>query len=492
MVQYFRNYIVRPSGSLSATSTIDSLSSSYICTANEGNILVPPPYSRAASPDPTSTNHGPEYSEISRSASQQGCSFGYYTYRPISAVFAVADDDMSSRHAHHSQTSHLANKNASNDQNAIETEMTTVSIAQKRQTKQLHTSDSVNFGNNVKNGDSRVANVADESSKTNVILLHGKQLPSSCCNLSSNGGRMQHDNKMIGFMNANSSDIDNLLNDNNDNVSAADIRSVVGSIDSLTNVNCNDIQFISHINDNNVNGNGVLVAHDDNYSNNSVHPSGVHRTSNVATAIDSPGAQLSQTQQFSEASPMMNVDVLKKYESIRSYLNSMTGSAVSSLANIDFPNSPPQATSPTGEIKELLEQIRQLQNESSPTALNEDASSQSNANDGFSSKYPCELTQCTAAELQPLTMQDGRSYAQRPSTLHQHMQQRKSARTKCFQMSATRSICSPISSNSWLGGFGRNHRRWASKSAPSTPDTGLLPDHSPLLNEHDEETEQST
>lgn len=50
MVHYFRNYIVRPVGSLSATSTVDSLSSSYICTVNEANTIVPPPYSRAASP----------------------------------------------------------------------------------------------------------------------------------------------------------------------------------------------------------------------------------------------------------------------------------------------------------------------------------------------------------------------------------------------------------------------------------------------------------
>uniref|UniRef100_T1H3G9 Uncharacterized protein n=1 Tax=Megaselia scalaris TaxID=36166 RepID=T1H3G9_MEGSC len=51
MVQYFRNYIVRPVGSLSAASTVDSLSSSFICNSNEANTLVPPPYSRAASPE---------------------------------------------------------------------------------------------------------------------------------------------------------------------------------------------------------------------------------------------------------------------------------------------------------------------------------------------------------------------------------------------------------------------------------------------------------
>ncbi|XP_046389703.1 uncharacterized protein LOC124158586 [Ischnura elegans] len=45
MVHFFRNYFVRPVGSLSATSTVDSLSSSFLCSAaNEANTLIPPPY----------------------------------------------------------------------------------------------------------------------------------------------------------------------------------------------------------------------------------------------------------------------------------------------------------------------------------------------------------------------------------------------------------------------------------------------------------------
>lgn len=62
---------------------------------------------------------------------------------------------------------------------------------------------------------------------------------------------------------------------------------------------------------------------------------------------------------FSEESPV-NADMLKKY-GLREFADSMSGSAVSSLTNFDYPTSPPQATTPTGEIRELLEQIRQLQ-----------------------------------------------------------------------------------------------------------------------------------
>lgn len=56
MVQYFRNYLVRPmtrslsrpmTSSLSHTSTVDSLSSSFLY--NEANTAVPPPYSCAGS-----------------------------------------------------------------------------------------------------------------------------------------------------------------------------------------------------------------------------------------------------------------------------------------------------------------------------------------------------------------------------------------------------------------------------------------------------------
>ncbi|XP_017775368.1 PREDICTED: uncharacterized protein LOC108561810 [Nicrophorus vespilloides] len=58
MVQYFRNFIVRPVGSLSATSTIDSLSSSFICNAsNEANTVIPPPYSCTGSLEEVNHHH---------------------------------------------------------------------------------------------------------------------------------------------------------------------------------------------------------------------------------------------------------------------------------------------------------------------------------------------------------------------------------------------------------------------------------------------------
>lgn len=44
----------------------------------------------------------------------------------------------------------------------------------------------------------------------------------------------------------------------------------------------------------------------------------------------------------------------------------MTGSDISSLANLGSPDSPPRATSPTLEMRELLDKIQQLPQQKSP------------------------------------------------------------------------------------------------------------------------------
>ncbi|XP_017852072.1 uncharacterized protein LOC108606461 isoform X2 [Drosophila busckii] len=92
MVQYFRNYIVRPAGSLSAASTVDSLSSSFICHANEANTLVPPPYSRAASPElgmHTLQLGATQYHGLPRSASQL-VETEYQPRQALQAHYAIA------------------------------------------------------------------------------------------------------------------------------------------------------------------------------------------------------------------------------------------------------------------------------------------------------------------------------------------------------------------------------------------------------------------
>lgn len=60
MVHYFRNYVIRAPGSLSATSTAESLNSSFICNAaNEANSIIPPPYSCASNYEECGVGCGP-------------------------------------------------------------------------------------------------------------------------------------------------------------------------------------------------------------------------------------------------------------------------------------------------------------------------------------------------------------------------------------------------------------------------------------------------
>lgn len=497
MVQYFRNYIVRPSGSLSATSTIDSLSSSYICTANEANILVPPPYSRAASPDLPANNNGHEYSSISRSASQQGCSFGHYSYRPVPAVFATSDDStITTNNQPHHRNSHHYDRRATGGGGG-------------GSAGQMRTSESVNF-QRLNNSSSHNA----LESSANMNMSHSEQQfrynANSCSNLNSNSGGGGAGNKVIGIANANSLNLEIITNKANhamqlfDSDNGHDLTTNAIGLDGSAgrdrgNHMARDTFDSSRCASTAAKRGSNCQTHHYHHQQEHHHGGGGGGSASAGGSIgdgnDSSARcqMLPHTQQFSEESPVINVDVLKKYESMRSYLNSMTGSAVSSLTNIDFPASPPQATSPTGEVKELLEQIRQLQKDSSTDGLAD------------TSRCSQDLAQCSDAEYS--ASNDGgingvghSGQTKRPSTLqqqHHALQQRKSSsRSRYFPISATRSICSPIGSNSWLGGFGRGHKRWISRSAPSTPDTGLLPgflqDHSPLLNEHDEENDQNT
>lgn len=184
---------------------------------------------------------------------------------------------------------------------------------------------------------------------------------------------------------------------------------------------------------------------------------------------------------FSEESPV-NPDMLRKYvDGVRSYVNSNTGSAVSSLANIGSPDSPPRATSPTGEVKELLEQIRQLQRDSSTDGI--EAASEPQA----------DITLTATSAAKPALML-------RPSSLHQTRMDffSKSNKSRYFPISSAaiaKSIRSPIGAAggyaSLLSGKGRGRKGWVSRSAPTTPGTAMPPcfldDDSPLLNEQDED-----
>jgi hypothetical protein len=196
----------------------------------------------------------------------------------------------------------------------------------------------------------------------------------------------------------------------------------------------------------------------------------------------------------SEDSPI-NIELAKKFEGLRSsYIGSNTTSNVSSLANLGTPDSPPQATSPTQEVRELLEQIRQLQNISAANSTSE----------GIVVLNPSQ------PPAQPSPTQTSNMPMRRPSSLINKKkffaktpsQPSSSSNNKVMyipimsnQSSMVKSLKSPSTSNSFLN-RGRGKYNWMSKSAPTTPHTGLPPnfvgDDSPLLlDEHDEDAEQN-
>lgn len=67
--------------------------------------------------------------------------------------------------------------------------------------------------------------------------------------------------------------------------------------------------------------------------------------------------------------PNLNHQLPTQAQDLHQYsvVNSITSSDISSLANLGTPDSPPRATSPTGELRELLDKIQQLPQQKSPT-----------------------------------------------------------------------------------------------------------------------------
>ncbi|XP_037025640.1 uncharacterized protein LOC119067017 isoform X2 [Bradysia coprophila] len=361
MVQYFRNYIVRPVGSLSATSTVDSLSSSCICIANEANTLVPPPYSRAASPDLSLTTRS--YG-IPRSASQQGCSLENYTYQSV-PVFS--NDDLSTTSA--SNIALRASESAT-----------------------IHTDNGVN-------ANTMHLSRSDQQFKQTMITH-----------------------------------------------SISNISIPVTGVDVAT--------ISQAINTQNTNSNNSTNSY-----------SSMNAIYNIQQQLPCDS--------FSEESPI-NGDILQKFNDMRRYVNSNSGSAISSLNNVGTPDSPPRATSPTDEVKELLQQIRQLQKENSDDRI-EDPSPSSAAS--------APKTTRTTASI-------------RPSSLHRKDFFAKKVRyVSITNAGGAKTIRSPLGSGcSSLLGKGRSRKGWISKSAPTTPATALPPcflddDSQSLLNEQDEDVE---
>lgn len=490
MVQYFRNYIVRPVGSLSATSTVDSLSSSFICNANDANTLVPPPYSRAASPDlPLNTQ---DYSSMPRSASQQGCSLD--PQQQQQQQYRTIPNDSNDEHTnnnnlpiyrHQFGTHFIENGRSDNTE--------------------LRVSEMVNFPRLHSNSANEL-NQNQTSKINNKKIINNKLLNSNCTiNSSDNTIRLlnlnmsQSDQQFRYILNKSNS------NNNCDVIANAQMRSsdttIAHECSSSTNAN------IHYVSSNSTNAiydscgsvDGIAIAIPNNTTDKSAITRETKDLNGLRHSLEACCQMLEQNQRqpnkiqngnFSEESPV-NADILKKFGSMRSYIDSITGSAVSSLANIDSPRSPPQATSPTGEVRELLEQIRQLRlvTNSRDNLSNNHQSGQTTVSNESTDAYDGDESSTSNGINNNLIMQSKK----RPSTLQQN--RRSNHRTRFFPISAAKNLRSPIGGGSILG-FGRGRKGWISKSAPTTPGTAMpscfLDDDSPLLNEHDEDADQNT
>ncbi|KAL9880615.1 uncharacterized protein LOC119644750 [Glossina fuscipes] len=420
MVQYFRNYIVRPAGSLSAASTVDSLSSSFICNINEANTLVPPPYSRAASPDVGFNSHFQQQYMMPRSASQVVCQ------NITNALAANGAGGQYEMNGNILGQQLYYGRGAGNHYATV-----TINSAMGRVGGVGGSVITDRIGNyNANPLDSESGTLYDEmddsvertSDHVNANVINSgemRTLPNSTGFVQS-----QSDQHFRYITNSNSSISDIFVN----NSCAAGIGGGGGGVatDNVSGTQRSEDTSVSGSVSGAAGGIGVVVHPQVGgtpviYSNGSIKPNPLHRASTNPTqfTVESPRdplyqsnnsiggisitvpatcsadnstilrngnelrdlqmlrrsletcCQLLQQQQKLPSgsfgvgdSPLRMNDLTKKYIDeglLRSYFTSGTCSGVSSLANIGTPTSPPQATSPTGEVKEIIDQIRQLQ-----------------------------------------------------------------------------------------------------------------------------------
>ncbi|XP_052868123.1 uncharacterized protein LOC128274042 [Anopheles cruzii] len=512
MVQYFRNYIVQPVESISGTSTVDSLSSSFICTANEANTLVPPPYSRAASPDQSiSIRNGP----MPRSASQQ--------------VYAAHESSGSSHLP-------LVRTNCQRFGETMFEKQRTLS-GDRTGTVQVNSSSSCNNVSHMEPNIHRAAHCRYasidllNSMETNAPSGIGVSLdapntiawsctrvkqikPISSCPASHADSSGTNDARGVSTArygscldNATESYAQNNMKSNliQRNSMVCKLCSSTGDMsgsvseDMLGQVQKNCVALRKSLE---TCCNGMAYKHTIVQQRKQKHP-----------------LQQKTLYSFSgnSADSFMNVDSREKIDvrARNSCIDSSTGSNVSSLLNIDSPHSPPRATSPTAEVRELLEQIRQLHDD-----REEHGQGQHNAGDVHGAIAPSVDNggvTCISPPLKPTLRRPSSLIGRRGKLFSKplvHCTPTASAgnsRAMYMPVAATAnaslatrySLRSPISMSTVASNFlhrGRTRYSWLSKSAPATPGTtgpgsmvgGSLGDNKPLLlNEQDEDGEHN-
>lgn len=425
MVQYFRNYIVRPAGSLSAASTVDSLSSSFICNINEANTLVPPPYSRAASPEIGFSSHFQQQYMMPRSASQLVCQTvnnpnfiggggnGGGVVPSGNSQFELNNSPQ--MYSGRSSNTHYATVTVNATVNRLSNSAGTTGGDRGRERAANYNGNQLDFESTLsyddavesedRTNDNINGNVINCSSSSNDL----RALPNSTGFVQS-----QSDQHFRYITNSNSSISDIFVNNScaagiggggTNRLHRSEDSSIVGSISGagavvhpqaggtpaiysngcikpipLHRASTNPTQFhvdapsnretVLYQSDNSIGGISITVPTGIEDSTIICKDNEIRDLQFLRRSLETCCQLLQQQQKLPPGSfalgesPMRTNDLAKKYIDeglLRSYVTSGTCSGVSSLANIGTPSSPPQATSPTGEVKEILDQIRQLQ-----------------------------------------------------------------------------------------------------------------------------------
>lgn len=478
MVQYFRNYIVRPIGSLSATSTQDSLSSSFICTANEANTMIPPPYSSAASPSDCLSMSLQNYA-LPRSASQQ----------------------------------------------AFMNNLNNVMVEQQ------HCGSASSRPRSVPNTEPvTVESHCRPASENFVSLFHGDE-ESARHHIGTSSSTMATTNTTGTGSSRSHSRYQNTISDDDDDEDFQPATSghnlSTNSAHAMAYNDDNQLSNIYHSTDTMLSLSAAMM---DTIS--------YSRKTNDHTKLSLIQRQLEkccemiqqQQKQIQQTRSQFNITGIGSFESESpseaekrgglSFLTSRTGSTVSSLANLNSHGSQPQVgESPSEEVKELLEQIRALQDSC------EFANDKIDEEEGASAAAPAMTNDNrihrsnSNNEPQPGPSNEPhapiKSSLKRPTSFN--------SKRRFFNSVINRSVYSPIASNNVFASPSglqcgskmlkspttaagvfmmkssrcmKNRAGWISKSAPTTPGTGLpstlINDNSPLLNEQDEDAENET
>ncbi|KAK4876389.1 hypothetical protein RN001_012811 [Aquatica leii] len=390
MVQYFRNYIVRPVGTLSATSTMDSLGSSFICNAtNEANTIIPPPYSCTGSLEEVNVNNSiptRPSSEFPRSISSATCNDFHLAQHSPSGCSQSGNVPTS-----HGLTN--TNNKYTNTSNPT-----------------LHTTREVSITSNPCYMQNTLPATHQPTHKPLEESL--EKTSQRNCDCSSPITIAQKNTKRTNR---------------------------TTSLREYTSLDCESQED------------------DHNFSD----------LLNLSVCIPSTITQLPLGTVTTSSSQSHDI---QQY----SVVNSITSSDISSLANLGTPDSPPRATSPTGELRELLDKIQQLPQQKSPTP--------DTSNNGHEMKTKGCFNRSKAKTLY-MPLSEGPSY----------------------------NYLSKVSPSSrTVGVFGKSTKSWLSRSAPNTPcgnfapsfpsmkkhcnsqkgSKGKIHDGSPLLNENEESDDE--